>query len=49
MGVKECASSNVFGWYGPQGGDGQAVISRAEQQAQVIAATVELLASLSRR
>jgi predicted alpha/beta-hydrolase family hydrolase len=38
-----------FGWYGPQGGDGQAVISRAEQQAQVIAATVELLASLSRR
>ncbi|MCX7707123.1 MAG: alpha/beta hydrolase [Anaerolineae bacterium] len=38
-----------FGWYGPQGGDGQATISRAEQQAQVVGATVMLLAELSER
>lgn len=35
-----------FGWYGPQRGDGQAMISRAEQQAQVVGATVTLLAEL---
>lgn len=33
-----------FGWYGPQGGDGQATISRAEQQAQIVDATTTLLA-----
>lgn len=38
-----------FGWYGPQGGDGQASIPRAEQQAQVVAATVALLAALDGR
>ncbi len=38
-----------FGWYGPQGGDGQATITRAEQQAQVVGATVTLLAELSAR
>jgi dienelactone hydrolase len=32
-----------FGWYGEQDGDGTATISRAEQQAQVTAATLELL------
>lgn len=35
-----------FGWYGPQSGDNPASISREEQQRQVIAATLELLASL---
>ena len=32
-----------FGWYGPQGGDNVGMISRADQQAQVVAATVALL------
>ncbi|MBE2220687.1 MAG: alpha/beta hydrolase [Anaerolineae bacterium] len=35
-----------FGWYGPQAGDNPATISREEQQAQTVAATVELLAQL---
>lgn len=35
-----------FGWYGDQPGDNPAVISRQEQQEQVIASTVELLGSL---
>ncbi len=38
-----------FGWDGPQGGDGQATISRAAQQEQVVAATLELLAGLGGR
>lgn len=38
-----------MGWYGPQPGDGQATLSRPEQQAQVVAATVELLAALAGR
>ena len=38
-----------MGWYGPQGGDGQATISREAQQAQVVDATVELLAALAGR
>lgn len=38
-----------FGWYGPQGGDGEAAISRAEQQAQVVAATVALFALIEAR
>jgi hypothetical protein len=37
-----------MGWYGPQGGDGTASISREDQQAQVVDATVALLAELSR-
>ena len=36
-----------FGWYGPQAGDNPAVISREEQQKQVIAATLDLLNRLS--
>lgn len=32
-----------FGWYGEQPGDGQATISREEQQAQIVAATLALL------
>jgi pimeloyl-ACP methyl ester carboxylesterase len=35
-----------FGWYGPQSGDNEATISREEQQAQVVAATVQLLQQL---
>ena len=35
-----------FGYYGPQNGDGAATISRAEQQAQTIEATVQMLRSL---
>ena len=36
-----------FGWYGMQPGDNPATISREEQNAQTVKATVELLASLS--
>jgi pimeloyl-ACP methyl ester carboxylesterase len=36
-----------FGWYGPQAGDNPAAITREEQQKQVIAATLELLKSLT--
>jgi hypothetical protein len=35
-----------FGWYGPQPGDGQATISREEQGAQIVAATLKLLRQL---
>lgn len=35
-----------FGWYGPQDGDNPATISREAQQAQTVAATVQLLAAL---
>ena len=35
-----------FGWYGEQDGDGVATISREEQQAQVVDATLELLAAV---
>jgi predicted alpha/beta-hydrolase family hydrolase len=35
-----------FGWYGAQPGDAEATISRPEQQAQVLQATLQLLASL---
>lgn len=35
-----------FGWYGPQGGDNEATISREEQQEQIVSATIDLLASL---
>ena len=36
-----------FGYYGPQPGDGVATISREAQQQRVVAATLDLLASLS--
>jgi hypothetical protein len=36
-----------FGWYGPQNGDNEATISREDQQAQVIAATREVLSAIS--
>ena len=35
-----------FGWYGVQSGDNPATISREEQQAQVVQATVDFLAGL---
>ncbi|NJN82459.1 MAG: alpha/beta hydrolase, partial [Caldilineaceae bacterium] len=35
-----------FGWYGDQAGDNPATISRAEQQAQTVSATMALLDSL---
>ena len=37
-----------MGWYGAQGGDGEATISRDAQQAQVVEATIALLAGLNR-
>jgi pimeloyl-ACP methyl ester carboxylesterase len=36
-----------FGWYGDQPGDGQATISRPDQQAQTVAATADLLERLT--
>jgi pimeloyl-ACP methyl ester carboxylesterase len=38
-----------FGWYGPQPGDGEATISREEQQAQIVAATLQLLRQLDKQ
>jgi dienelactone hydrolase len=35
-----------FGWYGPQSGDNPATVSREEQQAQIIQATVDFLKKL---
>jgi dienelactone hydrolase len=35
-----------FGWYGSQAGDNPAVLSRSDQQAQVLTATLELLEDL---
>ena len=35
-----------FGWYGPQSGDNEATISREEQQAQIVDATLRLLLQL---
>jgi pimeloyl-ACP methyl ester carboxylesterase len=32
-----------FGWYGEQSGDGQAAISRSQQQEKIVAATAEFL------
>ena len=42
----EGANHAQFGWYGPQSGDNPASISREEQQQQIVAATLDLLASL---
>ena len=36
-----------FGWYGEQAGDGTASISRQEQQAQTVVATLDVLESVS--
>jgi hypothetical protein len=36
-----------FGWYGPQPGDNDATITREEQQAQIVAATLQLLQQLA--
>jgi hypothetical protein len=38
-----------FGWYGDQQGDNPATISREEQQAQTVAATVALLEVMNGR
>lgn len=35
-----------FGWYGPQSGDNPAVISREEQQSQMLQATMNFLSAL---
>ncbi len=35
-----------FGYYGPQNGDGEATITREDQQAQTVAATVQMLKDL---
>ena len=35
-----------FGWYGPQNGDGQATLSKPEQQELIVQATVDFLAGL---
>jgi hypothetical protein len=38
-----------FGWYGPQGGDNPATISRAEQQQQIITALANLFEQVKER
>jgi len=43
----EGGSRAQFGWYGAQSGDGQAATGRATQQAQIVAATTALLASVA--
>ncbi len=43
----EGGNHSGFGWYGLQPGDNEATISREEQNAQTVAATVALLASIS--
>jgi pimeloyl-ACP methyl ester carboxylesterase len=37
-----------FGWYGPQAGDKEATIGREEQQARVVAATLQLLLQMEK-
>jgi hypothetical protein len=39
----EGANHAQFGWYGEQGGDGVAAISRQEQQAIILESTLALL------
>jgi Alpha/beta hydrolase family len=36
-----------FGWYGDQSGDNPAIISREDQQAQIVQSTLDLLSSIS--
>lgn len=43
----EGGNHGQFGWYGAQSGDNEATISHAEQQAQIVTATVELLQQIS--
>ncbi len=45
--VIEGGNHAQFGWYGRQSGDGTAIISREEQQRQIVAATLELLSLLT--
>jgi len=45
----EGGNHGQFGWYGLQPGDGQATISRAAQQEQVVQATVQLLKEIQAR
>lgn len=45
--VMEGGNHAQFGWYGPQPGDGEATISREEQQSQIVEVTTALLASLA--
>ena len=45
--VIEGGNHAQFGWYGPQSGDGEATISREEQQQQIVEATSSFLASLA--
>lgn len=42
----EGGNHSGFGWYGLQPGDNEAIISRADQMAQTVTATTDLLASL---
>jgi hypothetical protein len=44
--VIEGGNHAQFGWYGPQAGDNDATIGREEQQAQIVAATLQLLLQL---
>lgn len=44
--VIEGGNHAQFGWYGPQGGDGPASISREDQQAQLVDAMTSFLNSL---
>ena len=44
----EGGNHSGFGWYGLQPGDNEATISRADQMAQTVTATADLLASLSK-
>lgn len=44
--VVEGGNHAQFGWYGDQAGDNPARVSRAEQEAQVVSATVDLLDAL---
>jgi hypothetical protein len=45
--IVEGGNHAQFGWYGEQRGDGVAVISREDQQAQTVAATLRLLRALA--
>jgi len=36
-----------FGWYGPQSGDGEATMSREDQQAQIVANTLQTLRKIT--
>ena len=42
----EGANHAQFGWYGPQAGDNPAIISRVAQQAEIVTATLDLLAEI---